>query len=443
MRRAFVVVLACTAVAVGCSGTPDNAASSPSKTPSQPATTSAEPTPSVSTVPGGWGPTEGELIDAATRVAAMSRKEKIGSLLMPQFAGQSATEVSDEQANVNMDSLGVRTPAEAVEKYHLGGVIVMSQSISDAKQVKRLNDGLAAVAKERAANADLPLIIGVDQEGGIVQRVKEGATTYPPARTIGKTGKTSYARLLAKDNGTELRAMGFTLDFAPVADVGFDSPAISSRAYAATPQGAAKMSVAAADGYREAGIVPVVKHFPGHGSATTDSHEELPTITRSREQLDQIDLVPFKAAIADEVPAVLSGHLDVKAVDAGTPSSLSKPVVTGLLRKDLGFRGVTITDSQLMQPIAGPYGPGEAAVRSVLAGEDIILMPASLPRAFDALMEATKTGRISSTKLDRAAIRVTALRLYAKRIGADRPSWSEVPWAKHRAHVRKVVKEAG
>ncbi|MQA79284.1 MAG: beta-hexosaminidase [Streptosporangiales bacterium] len=373
----------------------------------------------------------------------MSRKEKVGSLLMPQFAGRSATDVTSDEASTNSQTLGVRSMARAVTRYHLAGAIVMSPNITDARQVKRLNDGLAAAARKSSANTDLPMIIGIDQEGGIVQRVKDGATTFPPARTIGKTGRPGNARQLAFDNGTELRAMGFTLDFAPVADVGFDSPAIGSRAYAAGPKAAAAMTTAAVDGYREAGIVPVVKHFPGHGSAGGDSHEELPAVTRSTAQLKRIDLVPFRAAIADRVPAVLSGHLDVRAVDPGTASSVSRKVVTGMLRDDLGFRGVTFTDSQLMEPIVGKFGAGEAAVRSVLAGEDVVLMPADLGAAYDALLDAAASGRITEKRLDDAVTRVTALRLYAKRIGADRPSWSEVPWAKHRAHVRAVIAEAG
>ncbi|MQA05990.1 MAG: beta-hexosaminidase [Streptosporangiales bacterium] len=437
MRRTYVALLAAAAMLVGCGGSPGDSASTTEAT-STGGSTPATPSSTVTPMPGGWGPNEAELIEAAGMVDEMSRKEKVGSLLMPQFYGYSATKVTDEQAGQNKSSLGVRTAAAAIKRYHLGGAIVMTQNIDDAKQVKRLNDGLAATA-----DPDLPLLLGVDQEGGIVQRVTKGATKYPAARTIGKTGKPANARLLAEANGTELRAMGFTLDFAPVADVGFDSPAIGNRAYADGPKRVGAMATAATNGYRAAGIVPVVKHFPGHGSATTDSHEELPQITRSKQQLRKTDLPPFERAIDAQVPAVLSGHLDMRAIDPGTPSTLSKPVVTGMLRKDLGFDGVTITDSQVMQPILDKYGAGEAAVRSVLAGQDIVLMPANLGKAYNALLTAARSGRLSANRLDAAATRVTALRLYAKRIGADRPSWSEVPWAKHRGYVRQVEAEAG
>lgn len=449
MRRAFAAVLVTAALVTGsaCSAGADEPGSPPDTTlatnPS-PAPSTATPTPSpTGDVPGGWGPSAEELTDAQRRVGEMSRKEKVGSLLMPQFAGRSATDVTGDEASTNSQTLGVRTMARAITRYHLAGAIVMSPNITNARQVKRLNAGLAAAGAKGSANADLPLILGIDQEGGVVQRVKNGATTFPHARTIGKTGRPGNAEQLAFDNGTELRAMGFTLDFAPVADVGFDSPAIGTRAYSAKPKAAAAMATAAVDGYRDAGIVPVVKHFPGHGSAGGDSHEELPAVTRSKAQLTKVDLVPFRAAIADQVPAVLNGHLDVRAVDPGTASSVSRKVVTGMLRDDLGFGGVTFTDSHLMEPISGKYGAGEAAVRSVLAGEDVVLMPADLGGAYDALLDAATSGRISEKRLDEAVTRVTALRLYAKRIGADRPSWSEVPWAKHRAHVRAVIAEAG
>lgn len=434
MRRSYVTVLA-VALLAGCSGSSGGSATT--SAPASTTDTSATPSQSVSTVPGGWGPNRAERVEATELVAEMSTKEKVGSLLMPQFHGQSATRVTAEQAEENKALLGVRSAAAAIERYHLGGAIVMPQNIADAKQVKRLNDGLAGMA-----DPDLPLLIGVDQEGGIVQRVQRGVTTYPDAQTIGRTGKPANARLLAEANGTELRAMGFTLDFAPVADVGFGSPAIGSRAYAAKPRAAAAMATAAVDGYRSAGIVPVVKHFPGHGSATVDSHEQLPQITRGERKLRRVDLLPFREAIDAKAPAMLSGHLDMRAVDPGTPSSLSKPVVTGMLRNDLGFHGVTITDSQIMQPILDEYGVGAAAVRSVLAGQDIVLMPADLGKAYRALVAAARSGRLSPKRLDAAATRVTALRLYAKRIGADRPAWADVPWGKHRAYVRQVEAEA-
>lgn len=442
MRRALVAALVGCALVAGCTHVSDGSGAGGSASPSGSASAGTPtPTPTASTLPGGWGPTQDELARAQRLVARMSKKEKVGSLLMPQFSGRSATSVTSAEARVNEESFGVRTISAAIRRYHLGGVIVMPQNVADAKQVTRLNDGIAAAGRKDAGSA-LPLLVGVDQEGGTVQRVKAGATTYPAAATIGRTGEPAYARLLARDNGTELRAMGFTLDFAPDADVGFDSPAIGTRSYAATPKRAAAMVSAAADGYREGGVVAVVKHFPGHGSASTDSHQTLPRITRSLATLDRVDLVPFRAAVRAQVPAVLTAHLDIRAVDPGRPSSVSRKVVTGMLRHQLGFHGVAFTDSEEMEPIAGHYGSAEGAVRAVLAGEDVVLMPKDVRAAYHGLLKAARSGRISRTTLDQAAVRVTALRLYAKRIGAGKPALAHVPWAKHRADVRRVVAHA-
>lgn len=441
MRRALAAVLAGCALVAGCSHVGDAPGSGPSGSATGSAsagTPTSTPSPSRSTPPGGWGPTDAELAQAQQLVARMSVKEKVGSLLMPQFAGRSATSVTSAEAGVNERAFGVRTVAEAIRRYHLGGVIVMPQNVTGAKQVTRLNRGIAVAGRKDAGSA-LPLLVGVDQEGGTVQRVKAGATTYPAAATIGRTGEPAYARLLARDNGTELRAMGFTLDFAPDADVGFGSPAIGTRSYAASPKRAGAMVSAAADGYREGGVVAVVKHFPGHGSASTDSHQTLPRITRSRAALDRIDLVPFRAAVRAQVPGVLTAHLDVRAVDPGRPSSVSRKVVTGMLRRQLGFHGVTFTDSEEMEPIAAHYGSADGAVRAVLAGEDVVLMPKDVRAAYHGLLHAVRSGRISRTTLDQAVTRVTALRLYAKRIGAGKPSLAHVPWAKHRADVRRVL----
>lgn len=431
MRKALAV-LAMVLVAVACTGQ-GGSASKPQPTSDRPATsTTVSPTPTAT----GWGPTTQEVAEARRLVARMSLREKAGSLLMPQFAGRTAT----ARSSTNEASFRVGTIAKAIKRYHLGGVILMQQNIRGARQVKRLNAGLAAAGRKEAAG--LPLLIGVDQEGGRVARVRNGATVFPSARTVGRTGDPALARLLARDSGEELRAMGFTLDFAPDADVGFGNSAIGDRSYARKPRKAAKMVTAAVRGYRRAGIVPVVKHFPGHGSAIGDSHATLAPVNRSKRQLERIDLVPFKAAIAKRVPVVLTGHLDVRAIDPGTPSSLSHKVVHGLLRRDLGFDGVTITDASTMEPVAA-YGVGDAAVRAIRAGEDIVLMPADLHAAYKAVIRAVRSGRISQNRLDHAATRVTTLRLYAKRIGADRPPWSVVHSAAHRADVRAAVDRAG
>lgn len=431
MRKALAA-LAVVLVAAACTGQDGSAGKSASRS-GRPATSAtASPTPTATS----WGPTTQEVTQARHRVNRMSLKQRAGSLLMPQFTGHTAT----TRSGSNKATFRVATVAKAIKRYHLGGVIVMQQNVTGARQVKRLNAGLDAAGQKDAAG--LPLLIGVDQEGGSVARVRNGATVFPSARTVGRARDPALARLLARDSGEELRAMGFTLDFAPDADVGFTNEAIADRSYAKKPKKAARMATAAVQGYRRAGIIPVVKHFPGHGSAVGDSHATLAPVTRSKSHLERADLVPFKSAIAHRVPVVLTGHLDVRAIDPGTPSSLSRKVVHGLLRQQLGFDGVAITDASTMEPVA-KYGAGGAAVRAIRAGEDIVLMPTNLRTAYKAIIGAVRSGRLSQAQVDRAATRVTALRLYAKRIGSDRPPWSVVHSDAHRADVRKVVERAG
>ncbi|MGH3094603.1 MAG: glycoside hydrolase family 3 protein [Streptosporangiales bacterium] len=432
MRRTLLVLLAVALAAVACTGPGTGSKASHGRSTRSTPDPTASPTPTAT----GWGPTTREVAEAKHRVGRMTLREKAGSLLMPQFGGHTAT----SRSSLNVDSFRVATITKAIKRYHLGGVIVMQQNVTDARQVQRLNAGLAAAGRKDAAC--LPLLIGVDQEGGSVARVREGATVFPSARTVGRAGDPALARLLARDSGEELRAMGFTLNFAPDADVGFSNSAIGDRSYAKKPHKAARMVTAAVEGYRRAGIVPVVKHFPGHGSAVGDSHATLAPVTRSRKRLERIDLVPFKAAVAHRVPVVLTGHLDVRAIDPGTPSSLSRKVVHGLLRQDVGFDGVAITDASTMEPVA-TYGAGDAAVRAVRAGEDIVLMPADVHAAYRGVIDAVHSGDLSRARVDRAATRVTALRLYAKRIGSNHPPWSVVHSAAHRADVRKVVRRAG
>ena len=173
-------------------------------------------------------------------------------------------------------------------------------------------------------------------------------------------------------------------------------------------------------GFSSAGVVPVVKHFPGHGSVTTDSHLGLPVQRRSRAALDDVDLVPFRAGIAAGASSVMVGHLDVRAVDPGMPSSLSHAVVTGLLRKDLGFRGVAFTDSLEMRAVADRFGSAAASVRALRAGEDVLLMPPDPRAARDGIVAAVRSGRLDQARLDQAATRMVALLLH-QRGGTHRP----------------------
>ncbi|TQM76811.1 beta-N-acetylhexosaminidase [Thermopolyspora flexuosa] len=341
----------------------------------------------------------------ADRLARMTVEEKVGQLFMPVLYGSRA----DTPHQENVARFGVRTPAEAIRRYHLGGVILFpwAGNVSSVSQVVALTNGL-----QRAAG-DIPLLIGVDQENGRVSRLDPLVTKLPEAKVIGATGNTRWAREAARVTGTELRALGINLDFAPVADVNVNprNPVIGPRAYGSDPKKVARMVGAAIDGFHAAGVAATAKHFPGHGDTTVDSHTGLPVIHHTKAQWEKLDAPPFRTAIAHGVDAIMSAHVVMPKLDrSGDPATLSKPILTGLLRKRLGFTGVVITDSLQMAGARQRYGDGEVAVRAILAGADILLMPPDFPRAYNAVLEAVRSGRISAKRLDESVARVLALK---------------------------------
>jgi len=366
--------------------------------------------------PTGWGPTEGELARAEHLVSGMSVAQQAASVLMPGFWGFSATAPSAAEAAANQEMHGSRTAVEAVQEHGYGALFLRPEVISDADQVAELVGPL----QDAAEQADgLPALISIDQEGGTVQRLAVGVDTVPSAAWVGSTGDPSYARQVALDNGRSLVALGITMVMAPVADVDPDGlSAMGSRTYSGDPAVASRMVTATVDGYLDAGIIPVVKHFPGLGSVVGDSHVSLPVQHKSLAQLQETDLRPFVAAIQAGAPVVMTGHVAVQALDPGVPGSLSPEVVQGLLRDELGFEGVAVTDSQGMGPVNEPYGSGEGAVLSLLAGNDLVLNSPEPLQALAAVERAVADGRLPAGRLAEAATRVLALRIYEQRLAA-------------------------
>jgi beta-N-acetylhexosaminidase len=386
--------------------------------------------------PSGWGPTAVELTQARRDVAAMSVRAQAAQVLMPGFWGLSATGVPPAVAARNQQMHGVGSPAQALERYAYGGVFVNSQSLVEPGQVRGLLDGLHEVGDRPDG---LPLLASIDQEGGDVQRLREGMTDLPSAATIGAAGSPALARRLAEVNGTELRALGFTMVMAPVADVDTaDNPVIGSRSFGTGYRETADLVTASVKGFLDAGIVPAVKHFPGHGSVGADSHRALPVQRKGLDRLRDEDLVPFEAAVAAGAPVVMVGHIAVPELEDGMPASLSRPVVSGLLREELGFQGVAVTDSQGMGPVNGPYNSREGAVRSLLAGNDLVLNSPRPLRALRAVVEAVRSGRLPAQRLASAATRVLALRAYQARIGAERPPMSVLRRPEHLAAANRA-----
>ncbi|HJU97467.1 MAG TPA: glycoside hydrolase family 3 protein [Jiangellaceae bacterium] len=385
MQRPIVLVVAALAAAVSCSAG-ESVAPSASPSPDATAMPAVAPMP-VQPLP--WGPTPDEYAAAAQLVADMSVSQQAGQVLVARYASV------DEATDLVVD-------------LHLGGVIVFGDNVASTEQVR---DDIAAL--QAAAGRPYPLVVGVDQEGGNVARIGAPATAFPSLMTMGAAKDPSLAERVARASGEELRALGFTMVYAPVADVttGRDDPTIGSRSASSDPAIAAGVTSGAVRGYAESGIVATIKHFPGHGSVPADSHVQLPVQDAALDELRRRDLVPFRTAIGAGVPAVMVGHIDVTAIDPGVPSSLSAPVL-GLLRDELGFDGLVVTDALDMAAVTGGFGTGDATVRSLAAGVDLVLMPPDVRAAHAAIVEAVADGTLPAARLAEAATRGVALMVH-------------------------------
>lgn len=360
-----------------------------------------------------WGPTEADVEQATVIVAAMSTEQRAGRVIMVRVAGTTAASASTEVVDLA-----------------LGGAILFDDNIESPQQVRDLTAGLQQAAT--ASGSPAPLLVGVDQEGGTVARVAAGATELPTYMTLGSAADPAVAERTASASAAELRALGFTVVFAPDADVtiGLADPTIGSRSAGDDPALVAEIVQGSVRGYLDGGLVPVLKHFPGHGSVPADSHETLPVQTATLDQLSARDLVPFRAAVAAGAPSVMVAHIDVTALDPGVPGSLS-PAVLGLLRDDLGFDGLVFTDAAEMAAVADAYGVGDAAVRALAAGVDVVLMPRDTATAHAAILSAVADGGLPVQRLDEAAARVVATALWQARLGAGQPELSVVGSSAH------------
>jgi beta-N-acetylhexosaminidase len=368
----------------------------------------------VGSVPASAAP-EGAVPGPEARVAAASRlmstEEKVGQLFFQNVYGSDATTADPR----NMPLYGVQSPAEVVQKYHLGGVIYFAwtDSVKNPAQITGLSNGLQKAAI--GSGAHVPLMIATDQEQGVVTRIGPPATQFPGSMALGAGRSVSDARTAAAITGQELRAMGVNTNFAPDADVNVNAlnPVIGTRSFSSDPALVSSMVTAQVNGYqKDAGIIATPKHFPGHGDTATDSHVGIPVITHSKEQWQQIDAPPFKAAIKAGTKMIMSGHLVVPALDpSGDPATLSRPILTDLLRGELGYKGVIITDALGMQGVRDKYGDAEVAVRAVLAGVDSLLMAPDMDAAYNGVLAAVASGRISERRLNESVARILLLKL--------------------------------
>jgi len=287
-------------------------------------------------------------------------------------------------------------------------VIYFTRNFQSAAQLSALS------AQVRAAAHGRPMLISVDQEGGRVQRFRgEGFADLPSGRELGERGEAAV-REAARATADQLRAVGINMNLAPVLDVDSNpaNPVIGARSFGSDAARVAACGAAYVHTLQSCGVAACGKHFPGHGDTSVDSHLDLPRLPHAMERLEQVELPPFRAAIAGGVDAIMTAHVLFEAIDATVPATLSRTVVTGLLREQLGFDGLVITDDFEMQAIADRFEVGEAAVRAIEAGCDHVLVCHRIDRqrrVIEALAQAVRTGRLSMDRVKKSANRLAAL----------------------------------
>jgi beta-N-acetylhexosaminidase len=337
-------------------------------------------------------------------LATMTPEEKVGQVFMLWFNGPSVS------ADTGM----------LIRDRHVGGVILYAApgNVVSPEQVATLTAGLQETAAQ--TRLGLGMLIGVDQEGGPVARLRRGFTVFPSQMAQAATGRPDLARLAAAATGRELAAVGINVDFAPVADVNINpaNPVIDIRSFGSNPADVARFTAAATSGYRGAETICTPKHFPGHGDTSVDSHVGLPRVDHDAARLGAVDFPPFRAAFAAGAPAVMTAHVLAPALEPEElPATLSRRVLAGVLRGRLGFSGAIFTDSLGMGAVAATFGTPEAAVMSLAAGADVLLIGADAGRpaaerleAMDRVLDAVRSGRVSAARLDAAVLSVLRLK---------------------------------
>ena len=347
----------------------------------------------------------------------MSLEERVGQLFVTYAYSDSADSANAADAARNRALYGVETPAQLVARYHLGGVIYFawSNNVNNPAQIAHLSNGLQHAAT--GSGAHIPLLISTDQEMGTVVRVLAPAAQFPGNMPLGASRSTTDACTAATITGQELRAIGINQNYAPVSDVNVNplNPVIGVRSYGSDPQLAASMASTQVRCYQRAdGVAATAKHFPGHGDTDTDSHTGIPLITHTLEQWRQIDEPPFAADIAAGIDSVMTAHIIVPALDpSGDPATLSRPIVTGILRDQLHFDGLVVTDALDMQGVRDKYGDDRVPVLALKAGVDQLLKSpdGAFSRQYDAVLNAVRGGELTDRRIDDSVYRILRLKL--------------------------------
>lgn len=352
---------------------------------------------------GGCG---GQAETAPPKTAAEIKAETIAGIIEDMSPAEQAGQLLMADFRQNADGTGMTALSaeakEAMAAYHIGGVILFAENLDTAEQTKQLTADLQAAA-------DLPLLIGIDEEGGLVSRLDKSDI---PHEEMPAAAEMTDVAAAGATIGRELAELGINVDFAPVADVNTNpnNPVIGTRAFSADPQEAAEKVGAFIKAMEETGVSACAKHFPGHGDTAMDSHKGATYVEHDMERLRTVEFVPFQAAVDAGVDFIMAGHIQTpNATTDGRPASLSEEMLD-ILRSELGFTGIIITDAMNMGAIAEEYGSGESAVLAIAAGADLVLMPASLSEAAEALTEAIETGELPPERVEESLWRILSLK---------------------------------
>ena len=341
--------------------------------------------------------------DNISRVmSSMTLREKVGQLFIirPEVLGGSARQLTEEGRTL-------------YEKYPAGGFCLFAQNVADPEQLRSFTEQLHGMGRR------IHPVLTIDEEGGSVTRIASNRKfDVPRFPDMGRLD--GSAAECAQQIGGYLKEYGFDVDFAPVADVNTNpkNPVIGLRAYSGDPEEAAELVAAATEGFHAGGVGCCLKHWPGHGDTKTDTHKGSASTAKTWEELLSCEILPFRSGIGAGADMVMAAHISAPEVTGSSePASLSRVLMTVKLRGELGFQGVIVTDSFEMLAISGVYSPGEAAVKAILAGADIVLMPADYEQAFDAVMAAVESGEISEERLEESVRRI--LRMKADLAGTN------------------------
>ncbi|MEK5208792.1 MULTISPECIES: beta-N-acetylhexosaminidase [unclassified Psychrobacillus] len=332
--------------------------------------------------------------DKEVSLSDLSLEEKVGQMI---FAGIKGKVMTNETEKI-------------ISTHQVGGIILFKDNLKKANQSVTLLNAI----KQENSNNKVPLFLGIDEEGGRISRLPE-LTKLPTNEEIGFRNDASFSYGIGKLLGKQLSAFGFNLDFAPVLDINSnpENPIIGDRSFGKDAQKVSELGIQTMEGIQSEQVIPVIKHFPGHGDTAVDSHKELPIVQKSLKDLQGLELIPFKKAINQGTEVVMTGHILLPKIDPTYPASLSEKIIKGILRKQLGYEGIIITDDMTMKAIVNTFEIGEAAVSAVKAGNDIVLVAhdyANVIKAKDAILQAVKTGEISEQRIDESVNRILSIK---------------------------------